>query len=127
MDQINTSRTILLKNEVNTRRSQRVVARIRVQVHKQAEGNNVPTENSYTLVVNAHGALILLANKVEPNDPLIVKNVQSGAEQRSRVVRVSEYEGSQYEVSIEFTEPAPRFWNIEFPPSDWKVAAPPDL
>jgi hypothetical protein len=28
---------------------------------------------------------------------------------------------SQNEVAIEFTEPAPRFWHIDFPPDDWKL------
>jgi hypothetical protein len=49
---MNTARNVLLKNEINTRRSQRVIARIRVQVHNQADAENVPSETSYTLVVN---------------------------------------------------------------------------
>src|ERR1022692_1229470 len=111
----------LLKNEVNTRRSQRVVVRIRLQVRRQTDGDGFMEEVSHTLVVNAHGALIGLDMKVQLNEFLAVKNVISGEEKQSRVVRVSEEATSQIEVAIEFTEPAPNFWHIDFPPADWKV------
>jgi hypothetical protein len=59
--------------------------------------------------------------KVQPNELLAIKNVYSGEERHSRVVVVREETASQNEVAIEFTEPAPRFWHIEFPPTDWKL------
>jgi len=111
----------LLKNEVNTRRSQRVVARIRVQVRRRIDGDCLMSEASHTLVVNAHGALIGLAMKVQPKELLAIKNIMSGEEKHSRVVRVGEEVASHNAVAIEFTEPAPYFWHIDFPPADWKV------
>jgi hypothetical protein len=104
-----------------TRRSQRVVARIRVQVRRRADGDGFMSETTYTVVVSAHGALIGLAMKVQPNELLSIKNVISGEEKQGRVVRVSEENPKQTEVSIEFTEPSPRFWHIDFPPEDWKA------
>ena len=111
----------LLKNEVNTRRSQRVVARIRVQVRRETDGVGFMSETGHTLVVNAHGALIGLAMKVQPNELLAIKNITSAEERHGRVVRVSEETPTQNTVSVEFTEPAPNFWHIDFPPADWKV------
>ena len=107
---------------VNARRSQRVAARIRVQVQRRTDGDGFLSEVSHTLVVNAHGALIALTMKVHSNELLTIRNVNSAEERQSRVVRVSQDEGaSQSQVAIEFTEPAPRFWHIDFPPADWRL------
>jgi hypothetical protein len=105
---------------MNARRSQRVAARIRVQVRRQTDNDSFMSEVSYTLVVNAHGALIALAMKVQPNELLAIKNWNTAEERQSRVVRVGEEADSQNEVAVEFTEPAPHFWHIDFPPADWK-------
>ena len=105
---------------LNVRRSQRVVARIGIKVRKRAVGDGFLSEVSHTLVVNAHGALIALTMKVQPNDLLAIKNVNSKEERQSRVVWVGEEEGaSQSQVAVEFTAPAPHFWHIDFPPADW--------
>ena len=80
----------LLKSEINTRRSQRVIARVKLQVQRPTDEKGVLSEVSYTLVVNAHGALISLTMDVEPTELLLVKNVVSGEEIASRVIRVSE-------------------------------------
>jgi hypothetical protein len=105
---------------LNVRRSQRVVARIGIKVRKRAVGDGFLSEVSHTLVVNAHGALIALTMKVQPNDLLAIKNVNSKEERQSRVVWVGEEEGaSQRQVAVEFTAPAPHFWHIDFPPADW--------
>lgn len=79
------------------------------------------SEVSHTLVVNAHGALIHLVMKVQPNELLLIKHLISGEEKHSRVVRIVEEAACQKEVAIEFTEPTPRFWHIDFPPADWKL------
>jgi hypothetical protein len=110
-----------VKSWVNTRRSQRVVARVRVLLRRRTDGDHFMEEVSHTLVVNAHGALIGLAMKVQPNELLAIKHMNSGEEKHSRVVRVGEETDSRNEIAIEFTEPAPRFWHIDFPPADWKV------
>ena len=114
-------RNSLLKTEINTRRSQRVVARIKVQVQRPTDEKGLLSEVSYTLVVNAHGALIGLTMDVEPKELLVLKNVVSGEEMDSRVIRISEETASLKEVAVEFTEAAPRFWHIDFPPADWKL------
>jgi len=107
---------------INARRSQRVAARIRVQVRRRTDGDSFMSEVSYTLVVNAHGALIALTMKVQANELLAIKNMNSAEERQSRVVRVvQEEKASQSEVAIEFTEPASHFWHIDFPPADWKL------
>jgi hypothetical protein len=104
---------------INARRSQRVVARIRIQVRKRTEGDDFMSEVGHTVVVNAHGALIHLIMKVQVNDLLVIKHMHSGEERHSRVVRIDKSVVGNSEVAIEFTEVAPRFWHIDFPPADW--------
>jgi hypothetical protein len=113
------TRTTPSRALINTRRSQRVIARIRIQVRKQTEGDGFISEVGHTLVVNAHGALVDLAMKVQVNEPLVIKHMHTGEERHSRVVRISKEATGNNDVAIEFTEFAPRFWHIDFPPVDW--------
>jgi len=92
-----------------------------VKVRRQTEGDAFMPEVTHTLVVNAHGALIYLVMKVQQNELLAIKHVNGREEKHSRVVRGNKEGAGQNEVAIEFTEPAPYFWHIDFPPADWKV------
>jgi CheY-like chemotaxis protein len=112
----------IVPSSANARRSQRVVARIRVLVQRQTDSNGFMSETGQTVDVNAHGALIALAMKVQPNELLVIKNLNTGQERQSRVVRVNMgEEATEPQVAVEFTEPSPDFWNIDLPPSDWKI------
>ena len=104
----------------NRRRSQRVLLQVAVLVRTDMPGGKRLQIQAFTLVVNAHGALIALAMNVHPNELLAIKNSNSAEVKQSRVVLVGEG-ASRSEVAIEFTEPAPRFWHIDFPPADWKL------
>jgi hypothetical protein len=105
---------------INNRRSQRVILSFPVVVRAQPEGEDCSTEQSCTLVVNAHGALIAMALKVKLGQRLMLENVGSGQEQSCCVVHVGERKSDKAEVGVEFVAPAPRFWNIDFPPVDWQ-------
>ena len=107
---------------VNTRRNQRVAARIHVTVTRRGGEDSTLSEDTYTLVVSAHGGLILLAMDARPGELLTLRNVMSREVQPIRVVRVSKKDKSGNPVAIEFTNPAPHFWQIDFPPADWRPA-----
>ena len=82
------------------------------------------SEEAVTSVVNAHGALIFLGEKVKLGQSLTVRNVKSNQERQAEVVDIgAEHEGKT-EVGIEFIEPAPRFWRVTFPPEDWSPRSP---
>ncbi len=76
-------------------------------------------EGTHTLVVSAHGALLALAANVVPEQRLVLQNVMSGEEQECRVVFTDKKLAGPTEVAVEFTQPAPQFWHIAFPPVDW--------
>jgi PilZ domain-containing protein len=105
---------------VNIRRSQRVVLNMPIAVSLQAENALVQSEESHTLVVNAHGALLKLMMNVQPGQTLVLKNRDSGEEQQCRVVHIDRRQEDSSEVGILFAHPAPRFWGVNFPPADWK-------
>ena len=101
------------------RRSQRVCLRLPILVLRERPGNNVAQEETQTLIVNAHGALIQLALTVEMGQLLGIKNRQTMEQLVCRVVHMGPDQLGKKEVGIEFETPSPRFWRITFPPADW--------
>jgi hypothetical protein len=105
---------------VEARRSQRVLLRIPIQVKGFPEEGIPINEDTTTVEVNAHGALIVLAMRVRPGQKLVLRNWGNAKEQECRVVHVKEIHGAKNEVGIAFSIPQAKFWNIQFPPEDWK-------
>jgi hypothetical protein len=81
-------------------------------------------EETQTLLVNVHGALILLKGKVVKGQKLRLTNRRTKEEQLCRVATVSPASGGKAQVGIEFLKPSPDFWRISFPPEDWVVPEP---
>lgn len=111
-------------DKANKRRSQRVLVSVPVTVITQGTDKQPVSEETRTLVVNAHGALVLIGRKVSIGQLLTLKNTKTGEEQASRVVFINPQQAGKSEVGIEFMEPAPRFWRIAFPPEDWTPRSP---
>jgi hypothetical protein len=106
----------------NKRRSQRVIISVPVSVSgKKVDGAEFQ-EDTMTLVLNAHGALIALAAKVKEAQSLLIQNKGSAEPQQCRVVYVGHSENGKTQVAIEFLQPTPHFWHISFPPEDWSSA-----
>jgi len=109
-----------LSNGIEMRRSKRVALRLPIQVRWTPPGDFAITEETTTLVVNAHGALISLAMKVKPGTRIFVRNRTVADDKECRVVRVQEKHEGKSEVGVEFLRPDAKFWGLEFPPDDWK-------
>lgn len=106
--------------ESSRRRSQRVIISLPVAVRAgESTENGSFQEQTNTLVVNAHGALIALAQKVENGQNLRLTNCSSREEQPCRVVYVGQAAGDKTQIGVEFQNPSPEFWHIVFPPEDW--------
>jgi hypothetical protein len=108
----------------NRRRSQRVLLKIPVVVIALGPDKQPVSEETYTLVVSAHGGLIHLAMKVTVGQELTIKNPETREEQLCRVVRLNTTQPEITEVGFEFVKPAPQFWRISFPPPDWTLGDP---
>ena len=104
------------------RRSQRVFVSVAITVRN--EGGSKDTafeEETQTLVVNAHGALIGLAAKIEKGQMLLLMNHATREKQVCKVVYTGPALGGKAQTGVEFTSRSPDFWRIAFPPEDSDV------
>lgn len=96
------------------RRSGRVFHKIRVQVQGRAHNRKKFKETCETVVINAHGGLILLKHEVVNDEMLVLTNPETQEEQECRVVYLGDPGDKGQRVGVEFLTPAPRFWGVEF-------------
>lgn len=97
----------------------RVLLSVAITVTGKNKAGQEFTEQTRTLVVNAHGALISLAAPVVAGQTIRVANTASEESLNCRVVYVSAPQAGRSQMGIEFERPSPTFWHIDFPPSDW--------
>lgn len=100
------------------RRSRRIKAHIPVIVHGHKGASK--SETAGTLVVNAHGALILLAMAVAPGELLSLRNPATDDEILARVTTVGTRLLGKTQVGVEFIKPEPNFWKVEDRPENWE-------
>ena len=103
------------------RRSMRVLLSVPIQVRGKNAQNQDFTEETRTLVVNAHGALISLSAQVVVNQKVCVCNSATHQTQECRVVYFGNMQAGKAQMGVEFLTPSPAFWQIDFPPEDWVV------
>ena len=110
----------------NRRRSQRVILTLAVTVRAEASSPKEVyfVEETHTLVVNLHGALIVLAGKVTKGQKLRLTNRATKEEQICRVASITAVPDGKTQVGVEFLKPSPDFWRISFPPEDWVLPEP---
>lgn len=101
------------------RRSKRVKIRIAVVVRSQEK--RALSEKTHTLLVNAHGALLLLGIPVSVDKFVVLENPHTGQEILCRVTHVGTQFMGKAQVGIEFIKPAPEFWGISPRPEDWSA------
>ena len=99
-----------------TRRSDRIYLRLPIQVTGTDCNNFAFADRTETLVLSAHGALILLKRALVPEQELTLRFPATQREAGVRVVgQIGEMdEGICY--GVEFLDPGINLWEIEFPP-----------
>jgi hypothetical protein len=103
------------------RRSMRVLLSVPVNViGKTAKGKDF-TEETRTLVVNAHGALVPLSAEIPMRQKVIVTNLATKEDLECVVSHIGTAQAGKTQFGLEFVAPAPLFWKIDFPPDDWVV------
>jgi hypothetical protein len=104
------------------RRSSRVLIVMPVEISGQEINGKAFRREAHTRVVNAHGALLILA-AIPQIKPLIrLVNKRSSTEVQCRVAYRKEIENGTVELGVEFETPQAMFWGITFPPEDWSRA-----
>lgn len=101
------------------RRSQRVTLRVGVKLHISIEGKP-PALAAFTSNVNDHGALIHCSENFVPNARFVLEHAHTHQRIGCRVTRTPQALGEGFQVPVEFDHSVPGFWQISFPPTDWK-------
>ena len=92
------------------RRSTRLTVRVALVVC--GDGTQF-SEETCTLSLNSHGALITLRANIAIGQKVVVHNPDNWAERDAVVTRIGRCYAAGTEVGIEFTAPASDFWSIE--------------
>lgn len=107
------------KGSQERRRSQRVFLSIPVIVEGRTPKGEKFSEETSTLAVSAHGGLVTLSHAVDPKLGVTLIHRASGQQQSCRMAYSGTIQRGKTEVGLEFVTPAPKFWQIDFPPTDW--------
>jgi len=101
------------------RHSQRVLLRVRANVHVALQGKPV-TFDVFTLSVNTAGAIVVMTQSLPPETRLVLEHGTTKEKVACKVARPGKEMPEGFHVALEFDSPAPDFWKIAFPPSDWR-------
>jgi hypothetical protein len=101
------------------RRSQRVLMQVAVRIRgNDAQGHKIEEETE-TLAINAHGALVLLGAKLISGGKGMLQHKKTQEEHECHVAFLGPVRAGKAEIGLEFTSPHPTFWRVAFPPEDW--------
>lgn len=101
------------------RRSQRVIVRTAVTLHLTI-AKQVVIVKAETVAVNVHGAMLLCSRSFSADERMEIQNNSTRQRAACRVTRTPRESAAGYLIPIEFEAPAPDFWHISFPPTNWK-------
>jgi hypothetical protein len=120
---MSTQSVLLTAEPSERRRSQRLSHIMPLLIRGDSAEGKTFWEDTFTLSISAHGALVVLAAEVTLGQSLLLMNPQNWDERRVRVARVSRvasFDGRVAQVGIEFEQPGFTFWPVGAPP--WKAS-----
>ena len=95
------------------RRAQRVL--LRVPVRLKIAGKTQTIEGA-THTVSATGALVVLTEAIPQGTKITIENITTQKTVEAQIPRPPQFSSEGSLVPIEFSSPAPNFWNVFFPP-----------
>jgi PilZ domain len=101
------------------RRSQRVLMQVAVRVRGTDAQGKAVDEETETLAINAHGALVLLSTRFTSGSKVQLQHKRTQEEQECHVAFLGPVRAGKAEIGLEFSTPHPTFWRVAFPPEDW--------
>jgi hypothetical protein len=101
------------------RRSQRIVLQVPVRITTPEGAARPFEEESSTLVISAHGALILLSERVKKGQHLILFNPPTDSSMECIVAHIGDAQGERLQIGVAFVMSSSAFWHVNFPPADW--------
>ena len=106
------------------RRSQRIVLSVPILVSGERANGATFNERTTTLVVNAHGGLILLQEPVLVGQVLSLTHLGTGEKLACTVKDINPGHEQKPEIGIEFAHANAPFWRVSFPPENWSTRSP---
>jgi hypothetical protein len=101
------------------RRSQRVIIRVPVILEAMISGEKIIVKGN-TVAVNIHGAMVLCSRPLDADTTLEIINDRTRQRTSARTTRAPRESTEGYLIPVEFNAPSPSFWQISFPPANWK-------
>lgn len=108
----------------NRRRSQRVMVNLPVQVKAKNNAGLEVSEETKTVSVSAHGALLRLEMNVTKGQTIVLRNPSTNDSLECSVDYLGNMQDGRREVGVSFVEPNRTLWQIAFPPADWSPQHP---
>jgi hypothetical protein len=96
------------------RRAQRVLLKMPVLIHL---ANKPKPLEGHTHTVSASGAMLILREGLAQGTKFILENPSTQQKVEVNVVRPPQMNQDGSLIPVEFLSPAPKFWNIFFPPN----------
>jgi hypothetical protein len=111
-------------NPLARRRSQRVLMQVAVRIRGEDTQGASVEEETETLAINAHGALVLLKARFTSGSKVLLQHKRTQEEQECHVAFLGPVRSGKAEIGLEFSSPRPAFWRVAFPPEDWTPRSP---
>lgn len=102
------------------RRSDRVLVDIPVIIRGETPDERPFEEETFTVTVSAHGALLMMATQVALGQKLVLRNPVNSDEREGRVAYRGPDRAGLSQVALEFNRPSPEFWPVDYPPPSWE-------
>lgn len=106
--------------QIGQRRSARVLMDVAVVICGNSRDHRPFREETFTVTVSAHGALLMLAANVSLGEMIRLINPSNSDERECRIAYRGPIHAGLSQVAVEFSKPSPEFWPVNPPPADWK-------
>jgi hypothetical protein len=101
------------------RRSERVLLDVPLIIQGEAQDQKPFREETFTVTVSAHGALLVLGAKVALGQKLKLTKTENSEEREATVAFLGPPYAGLATVGVQFADPAPEFWPVIDPPANW--------
>lgn len=108
----------------NRRRGHRVIVSIPVEVEAKDRWGQEHREETRTISVTAHGALLALDMDLVKGQTITLRDPSSQDALECSVVYLGPSQQGRREVGVSFVQPNKSLWRIAFPPADWSMQDP---
>src|SRR5260370_32974457 len=111
-------------NPVARRRSQRVLVQVGVRIRGENPQGTPFEEETDTLAINAHGALILLQARVTSGSKALMKHKRTEEEQACPVVFLGPVRSGKADLGMELSWPRATCLGVPLPAAAWRPWSP---